>query len=336
MRKGTRSLIVVVGLAVVVFLLTTSFLAAARNTEPALVAARALQPGVRLDERAVEVRQLPQPAILPGTLTSIEDVRGQTLVVPRMPGDQITAEMVGSEALSAVSASLPPDHRAVAVHVDRATGLAGLVQVGDTVTVIGIIDPQALNVMGGSTYIPETPGGKEQSPESPVAMVAIPGLRVLLVPQLFRYHETLPDETGGGLMAPVYTSSSEQNSSVVLLDAPLAPRPLTPDGTPMSPAEVLALLNAKGAIHLALEPLAADYSIPPTGVQLFDLYDSMRHTAQASASLTPTPEPVEPALSPVEGVVPGGSSPPAAPTPTGAGEPVPPVPTEETAEGGGS
>ncbi len=315
MRKGTRSLIVVIGLAVVVFLLTTSFLAAARNTAPALVAARALQPGLRLDERVVEVRQLPVPAILPGTLTSIEDVRGQTLVVARLPGDQITADMVGSEALSAVTASLPPDHRAVAVRVDRATGLAGLIQVGDKVTAIGIIDPQALNALGGQVYVAEGQG-QETGPESPVAMVAVPGLKVLLVPQLFRYHETLPDEKSGSLMAPVYTSSSAQNNSVVLLDAPLAPIPIAPDGPQMSPVEVLALLNAKGTIHLALEPVTADYSIPPTGAQLYDLYQAMRRTAQENAHTTPTPEPVV-----VVPAAPGASPTPAgeAPSPAGGG-----------------
>jgi Flp pilus assembly protein CpaB len=41
-----------------------------------------------------------------------------------------------------------PDYRAVAVHVDQASGLAGLLRPGDTVSAIGIVDPSSLGGMG--------------------------------------------------------------------------------------------------------------------------------------------------------------------------------------------
>ena len=277
-----------IGIPVVIFLLVVSFLNTARSTQEVLVVNRPLQPGSRLDASAVVLKPLPKAAILPGAFTDPASVMGQTVTIGRLPGDQITADMIGGEALSAIAASLAPDHRAVAVRVDRAGGLAGMLQIGDRVTVLGLIDPSALQLR--QSYAPTTvkvtgAGAQEEEQQpSPSAMVLVPNLRVLLVPQSFRYQEVLPGQEQE--MVPAFTSSRAQEEGVILLDVPLEPQPIAPEGLEMSPVELLALLNGYGRIHLVLDPLEADYSIPPDGANLLDVFDAIGQQSAMTSTIT--------------------------------------------------
>lgn len=282
LRKGSRSLIIVIVVALLAGCLAMGVVSKARNTAPCLVASRALQAGTRLDAKAVEVKEIPASAILPGAFTSLEEVEGQLLTIPRAPGDQITADMVGSKATFSIVASLQPDHRAVAVFVNKATGLAGMIQAGSRVTAVGIIDPQKLDLERRNPAAGESP--------SAMAMVVVPGLQVLMVPETFRYREILPGE-GGSTFIPATTTTREQEKGVVLLDVPLAPVPLTPAGPMVSPVELLTLLNSQGEIHLVGEPETADYTIAPIGVSLYEVYQAMLGASavvqQAGASTSP-------------------------------------------------
>jgi hypothetical protein len=163
------------------------------------------------------------------------------------------------------------------VNVDQATGLAGIVRNGQRVAVIAILDPQVIqreiNNQAIPVYLPDNTGSQAnaeseralqptstpiptatpQPPLSPVASITIKGLRVLVVPQSFRYEE-LPTTSGEAeLFASARTSQIAQSGSVVLLEAPLAPIPIA-NGYSVSPAELLALLNEVATIHLVLEP----------------------------------------------------------------------------------
>ncbi|MBM3957060.1 MAG: Flp pilus assembly protein CpaB [Gemmatimonadetes bacterium] len=278
--------VLMIGIPVIIFLLALSFLNAARATAPVLVVNHPLQPGSRMDGSAVTLKELPKAAILPGAFTDAADIVGQTVTVGRLPGDQITADMVGPAALSAIAASLSPDHRAVAVRLTRASGLAGMLQNGDRVTVVGLVDPQTLSL----PYTFASPFGEgeeaeEQFVPSPVAMVTVPNLRVLLVPQSFRYQEAMPGQEEE--LLPAFTSERSQESGVVLLDVPLAPQPIAPGGPEMSPAELLPLLDAYGRIYLLLDPLQADYTIPPDGANLLTVYETMVFQAQAVTTTLP-------------------------------------------------
>ena len=290
-KSGFSRMVLVIGLPLIIFLLVLAFLTSARATAPVVVVSRALQPGSRLDESAVVVKELPKAAILTGAFTDPSMVVGQTVTVGRLPGDQITAAMVGGEALSAIAASLEPDRRAVAVKVDRAGGLAGMLQIGDRVTVVGIIDPSVLQLRQttASTTVRVSGGAARQEEErspSPGAMVLVPNLRVLLVPQSFRYQEAMPGREQE--LLPAFTSTQAQEAGVILLDVPLQPQPIVPDGPAMSPAELLPLLNAHGRIHLLLNPLVADYTIAPDGVELLQVYDAVRLQAAITATITST------------------------------------------------
>ncbi len=195
---------------------------------------------------------------------------GKVLTTARVAGDPITAYVAGeSSAASGIPAQLDDNTVAISIKVDQATGLAGVLRPGQTVAVIGVIDPQHLeqNLLqsvsapaieptvlppAGKTPTPEPPTPTPQPPLSPAARIVITGLKVLVVPQSFRYEEA-PASSSSDSFLPAVTTASQQENSVILLEAPVTPVEVTP-GLVASPAELLALLNQTAVIHLALEP----------------------------------------------------------------------------------
>ena len=95
------------------------------------------------------------------------------------------------------------------------------------------------------------------------------------MPQSFRYEEAA-EVQGGDSFLPARTTVSQQQSSVILLEAPVTPLEIAP-GLVASPAELLALLNQTAVIHLALEPadgLTIRVEAIPA-VDLAELYESI-------------------------------------------------------------
>ena len=184
---------------------------------------------------------------------------------------------------------------ALGVHVSQSSGLAGAIREGDHVTAIAIVDPQNLGTFTLATtgVVPGTPEPDATplptpKPQTAAARLTITGLKVLLVPQSFRYEEVPQDKTGD--LSPVRSSVGNQQNSVILLQAPLAPIEVAP-GQRMSPAELLALLDEKASIHLALEPReGVTTAIDATGVQLADVYALLI----GSSPVTPTPAAILP------------------------------------------
>jgi Flp pilus assembly protein CpaB len=292
-KKGFRSYLITIGGAVVVFVLVAAFLGGLRSTTEVVVARASIPAGARLVEGYLELRKVHTGDVLPNALTSIEEAQGQVLTIARAPGDQITADMVGSAATVGLANQLEPGHRAVAVHVNQASGLLGVLRPGDRVSIVAIVDPQAAQVETHRTfYSPVTNAGDveeetemvEQELPGPSAHVVISGLRVLLVPQLFRYEEALPED--GDMFAPARTSASAQNSSVILLDVPTEPVEISA-GLEMSPAALLPLLDAHAELHLILEPVESDGVQIEVGAELGDLYRGMIGWG-ATAPLTST------------------------------------------------
>ena len=236
---------------VVTFLLSAAFLAAVRASAPTVVAARPLGAGTRLSEADVVVRQIPAAARLPGALSDPKQAVGKVLSFARAEGDQITAAMLGEGAYG-IAAALSPQTRAVAVKVDQSSGLLGILRPGDRVTVIAVVDPSELG-FARSALAPAAAvtGTLEGPPAGPAARVVLSGLKVLLVPSTFRYEEESPARGGPAALAPLRSLSAREG--VVLLEAPIEPVEAAP-GLRISPVELLALLDAKARIHLALEP----------------------------------------------------------------------------------
>ena len=259
-----KNILIVLGVPIIVFFLVLGFLNGLKNTEPVVVAVSHIEANTTIEPSMVTVRQVPKAAVLSGAFRDAKDVVGRVVTIPRVPGDQITKAMVGEGGLNALAAGLKPDHRIVAVSVDKATGLNGMLHEGDKVSVIGIIDPQTIQTAGGAAV---------ESVSSPAAMFIASGITVAFVPKSFRYEQQAKGVMGGA------AASLAGEKGVILLDVPVKPFPLAPGGPEISLPELLALVNKYGTLQLALDPLHADYSQPPVGVELFKVYDFIHKNA---------------------------------------------------------
>jgi Flp pilus assembly protein CpaB len=281
-----RSYLVVGGLALLAFILTYALLSGVVVPKPVVVAGSDLPAGTRLTADLLEVRTLPGSAVPEGAYSTLAEAEGKVLTTARVSGDPITAYVVGeSSAASGIPAQLAENTVAISIKVDQATGLAGVLRPGQTVTVIAVIDPGAIqqNALqsvtspilevpaipsNGATPPPLPPTPTPQPPISPAARIVITGLKVLVVPQSFRYEEAVTS-SGSDSFLPARTTITQQSASVILLEAPVTPVEIAP-GVLASPAELLALLNQKAVIHLALEP-AAGITIRVDAIPAIDL-----------------------------------------------------------------
>ena len=286
------SLLPVLLIAALAGILTLVVLLSLRADTPVVVAASPVAVGVRLTEGDLQIKLVRQADALPGALSRIEDAIGQVISTQRLAGDQITASMLGNQALSAIAAGLEPDHRAVAVKVTRSSGLAGILRPGDFVTLIAVIQPDAQfnaldvvslpNVAGATTTpaasVPAptaTPGYGPLVPESPFARVTASGLRVLLVPQTFRYEEVSTSGTDSQGFAMAQSSLSGQQESVIVLDVPVTPVTVAGIDGPMeiSLPELIALLDSHAQVYLALEPSGQAAPIQGPGIAIEQIVD---------------------------------------------------------------
>ena len=295
MQSKKRSPIAAIVLAVVIGLLVIALLNGVIRPTQVVVAKVAIAPGTVLTDQLVELRTIPMGAKPADATSKIEDVTGKILAVGRAPGDLIVTSVLGEIASAGIPAELPEGHVALAIHVDLASGVAGLLRPGQTVTVIGMISPDILKASTTSVFtapIAEftspivsltpgvsatpTPTPTPAPPASPLARLAITGVRVLLVPQSFRYEEVPAGASEEELFSFARTSMSAQEGSVIVLDVPTGLIEVTP-GFKVDPATLLAALDQYGIIHLALEPTSG-LSLDVTDVitlNLGELYTEM-------------------------------------------------------------
>lgn len=275
MQPKKRSPLAAIVLAVVIGLLVIALLNGVIRPTQVVTAKVSIAPGTILTDSLVELRTIPMGAKPADAATRIEDVNGKILAVGRAPGDFIVTSVLGEIAGAGIPAELPEGHVALAIHVDMASGVAGLLRPGQTVTVIGMIAPDILkenttNIIAAPItefmppYMTTTPGAPRVTasptptptpapPSSPLARLAITGLRVLMVPQSFRYEEVPAGASEDQLYSSARTTMSAQEGSVIVLDVPTGLIEVTP-GFKVDPATLLAALDQYGIIHLALEP----------------------------------------------------------------------------------
>lgn len=298
MQAKKRSPLAAIVLAVVIGLLVIALLNGVIRPTQVVTAKVSIAPGTILTDKLVELRTIPMGAKPADAATRIEDVNGKMLAVGRAPGDLIVTSVLGEIAGAGIPAELPEGHVALAIHVDMASGVAGLLRPGQKVTVIGMIAPDILkenttNVIAApiTEFMPPslttTPGAPRVTasptptptpapPSSPLARLAITGLRVLMVPQSFRYEEVPAGASEDQLYSSARTSMSAQEGSVIVLDVPTGLIEVTP-GFKADPATLLSALDQYGLIHLALEPtkgLGLDVSDVLT-LNLGELYKEM-------------------------------------------------------------
>jgi len=288
-----RSPWIPIALAVVIGIMVIVLLNGVIRPTSVVVAKVALAPGTRLSRDMLELRTVPAQARPGDAFERVEDLQDRVLAVGRAPGDYIVASVLGESAQAGLPGNLQSDHLAVAVNVDLASGIAGLLREGQTVTLIGLLSPEVLQSISvppvpvnaaflseptpiessGSTPTP-TPTPTPAPPVAPLARIAISGLKVLMVPQSFRYEELPPGSTEEQLFASARTVSAAQEGNVVVLDVPASPVEVVP-GLVVNPTTLIVALNKYGSLYMTLEPASGFQSPEILTLNLADLYDAM-------------------------------------------------------------
>jgi len=173
-------------IASLVFLLSL-LLMRPEATTPVVVAAIDLPEGHTLVTSDITVSQVSKSQAPQDAFTDPATLIGQRLRVFRGAGDVIKTSNLGGEVIT-----LAPDERAVAIHVNDAAGLAGLIRPGDTVGVSAVMESQ----------------------EGAFAKTVASGLRVLYISPEFKAAQGSPQ------IDPSSLSTSPFNSDVSTISQP--------------------------------------------------------------------------------------------------------------------
>jgi Flp pilus assembly protein CpaB len=230
-----------------------------------VVALQALAPGTRLRADLLAVKSIPAGGRPADAYSELAEVEGKVLAVGRVAGDPITVSVLSDSPQSGIPSQLSPGMVAIAVKVDQATGVAGILRAGESVTVVGLLTPAVLDSLATSVqYLPAVSlapsSALEQTPTpeptpapaaGPLARIVLSGVRILMVPQSFAYQEVPDTADQEALFASVQATAAEK--SVIVLEVPLAPLEVMP-GYKVSPLALIAALDHFGELHLGLEP----------------------------------------------------------------------------------
>lgn len=272
MKNKKPSPVAAIVLAVVIGLLVIALLNGVIRPTQVVTAKVAIAAGTILTEELVEIRTIPTGAKPAGALSDLAAVSGKTLAVSRAPGDFITGAVLGESAGAGIPAELEAGHVAMAIRVDSTTGVAGLLRAGQTVSVIGMLSPDVLEMeeltavqMPAGELVPTedaflplssgtpTPTPTPAPPKAPLARMMVSGLRVIMVPQAFRYEELPAGASEAQLFSSARTSMASSEGAVIVLDVPTTLVEIAP-GYRVDPPALLAALDAYGVLYLVLEP----------------------------------------------------------------------------------
>ncbi|MBQ7705915.1 MAG: Flp pilus assembly protein CpaB, partial [Selenomonadaceae bacterium] len=102
-----------------------------------VVAARNIEPKTMLISRLLETQEFPENTLPPDAVTDIAEIANKPARDRIFKGDIITYSKVYRNAAQAgFVGSIPPDCRAVSIHVNEVTGVAGFAKPGDYVDLI--------------------------------------------------------------------------------------------------------------------------------------------------------------------------------------------------------
>jgi len=176
--------------------------------------------------------------------------------------------------------------------------------VQNAITTTITTDPQVYNVNPADPTAPTATPMPTATPapmQSPIVRIAISGVKVLLVPQSFRYQELPPGSGNDQMFASATTSQSAQSGSVVVLDVPLQPVELKP-GLMVNPTTLIAALNEYGKLQLAIEPAGGLQTGEILTLNLGEMYQALNKDTVISdpATIIPTTSPtIVPTASPL-------------------------------------
>jgi pilus assembly protein CpaB len=104
-----------------------------------LIAKTAISGGTRVIDAATAgaflEKEIPESAIVPGALSSIDPVKDQVAIANIFPGQQLITGMFGATAASASSIAIPPGQIAVSFSFGDPQRVAGFVQPGSQVAI---------------------------------------------------------------------------------------------------------------------------------------------------------------------------------------------------------
>jgi len=122
-----------------------------------VVATRDILQNTVVDERLVELSQVPQKYLQPGAVTSLADAIGRVAVVPVPTGAQLLGPGLLGGGRVGLAFEVPRGMRAVTVAANDVSGVAGLIQPGNFIDLIGTFEyGRPTGVQGGQmTYADE-------------------------------------------------------------------------------------------------------------------------------------------------------------------------------------
>ncbi|MCD4673075.1 MAG: Flp pilus assembly protein CpaB [Anaerolineaceae bacterium] len=183
-------------LAAIAFVIVLVFLQPAPEAK-VVVASRDLPAGHTIILDDLKLEEIPQQLIPENAVTDLMDAVEQTLSMDRSQGDIITSAQFGERV------ELQPSERAIAISVEDASGLAGLIQPGDYVGINAVIYAEDYNSSGA------------------FSKAAIENLRVLYISPEFEALDPAPqipsdDETSASLMQLGIEPERELKGTLVL------------------------------------------------------------------------------------------------------------------------
>jgi len=252
--------------------------------ENVLVASHDLTMGHVLEEGDFAFGTFPRDMIPEDAIYESSTVVGLTLLTGRSQGDIIRMSNIGTEPLA-----LAPNERAVAITVDNASGLAGLLRPGDMVGVTAVINSGSIGDSG--TFSKST----------------VENLRVIYLSPDFKATDTDEVVTTETDNTSSTVQKDRKNEGAVVLAVPIESETLVYDFSEVEPAlgtqlrtvnavEMLTALEASdnAELYLYLMPRDAEEMVT-SGLWLPELViKPYKPTPTINPSMleTPTPAPV--------------------------------------------
>lgn len=150
MTYRLRNIGIAVALAVVAALLTTFYVAnykksVRKDVESVrvYVAAKDIPAGTLGSEAVAKdlltTKEVTRDAVVPGTISSPDQIKSQIALQPVYAGEQVTARRFGPVVVQGIRSQLKGTYRAVQVSGDANQLLAGTLKAGDRVDVVGVL-----------------------------------------------------------------------------------------------------------------------------------------------------------------------------------------------------
>ena len=193
------------------------------------VATQQIEPGtlmdVAIEQGAVEQREIPRNLLADNAVTDLSQTRGRVVQELILPGDQLILDRFAAPGEGLQVLTVPPGHQATSIELGVPPGVAGFVQEGDHISVIGYLD---VPIEGSSVVVTDPETGQEQlirqlEPRAQylvqdIEVLAV-GRRVVTDPNTPEGQEAVPESTI--LLTLAVTPAEAEKLTFAVLDGDL-------------------------------------------------------------------------------------------------------------------